>query len=239
MKGEKSTYLSMMTLAILAFTLEIYFDFSGYCDMAIGLGKLFNIDIPLKVERERSFLKGCKLDGNHLTLDIYDPVGISNVIITNNATGEQYIKSYDSYVTNDSFTYTFKGSAAPELSDIMVETLDTAFNYALYPLGGFGGKLGTTISGYYFGNDGYAVIFQVDGDEVFEDASLVLAFYDDKGKLIHTNVMQNQTVSSGQIIFEGESDVTNAYECKLFIWDDTNTATPLDTAKVFDMTLYK
>lgn len=33
-------------LVMLAFTLEIYFDFSGYCDMAIGLGKLFNIQIP-------------------------------------------------------------------------------------------------------------------------------------------------------------------------------------------------
>jgi len=37
-------------LTILAFTLEIYFDFSGYCDMAIGLGKLFNIDIPLNFD---------------------------------------------------------------------------------------------------------------------------------------------------------------------------------------------
>lgn len=34
-------------LTILAFTLQIYFDFSGYCDMAKGLGKLFNIDITI------------------------------------------------------------------------------------------------------------------------------------------------------------------------------------------------
>lgn len=34
-------------LTMLAFTLEIYFDFSGYCDMAIGLGRMFNIQIPL------------------------------------------------------------------------------------------------------------------------------------------------------------------------------------------------
>lgn len=32
---------------ILAYTLEIYFDFSGYCDMAVGIGRLFNIDIPV------------------------------------------------------------------------------------------------------------------------------------------------------------------------------------------------
>lgn len=34
-------------LIMLAFTLQIYFDFSGYCDMAKGIGKVFNIDIPI------------------------------------------------------------------------------------------------------------------------------------------------------------------------------------------------
>lgn len=32
---------------ILSFTIQIYFDFSGYCEMAIGLGKLFNFDIAM------------------------------------------------------------------------------------------------------------------------------------------------------------------------------------------------
>ena len=31
----------------LAYTFQIYFDFSGYCDMAMGIGKWFNIDLPL------------------------------------------------------------------------------------------------------------------------------------------------------------------------------------------------
>ncbi len=31
----------------LSYTLQIYFDFSGYSDMAIGIGKLFNIDLPV------------------------------------------------------------------------------------------------------------------------------------------------------------------------------------------------
>ena len=35
---------------ILAYTLQIYFDFSGYSDMAIGLGKLFGIDIPVNFD---------------------------------------------------------------------------------------------------------------------------------------------------------------------------------------------
>jgi len=30
-----------------AYTLQIYFDFSGYCDMATGLGRFFNIDLPM------------------------------------------------------------------------------------------------------------------------------------------------------------------------------------------------
>ncbi|HKA43515.1 MAG TPA: MBOAT family protein [Burkholderiales bacterium] len=31
----------------LAYTMQIYFDFSGYSDMALGLAKLFNVDLPL------------------------------------------------------------------------------------------------------------------------------------------------------------------------------------------------
>ena len=33
-------------LFILAYIFELYFDFSGYCDMAMGIGKMFNYDIP-------------------------------------------------------------------------------------------------------------------------------------------------------------------------------------------------
>ena len=34
-------------LSMIAYTIQIYFDFSGYCDMAIGIGKMMNIDLPL------------------------------------------------------------------------------------------------------------------------------------------------------------------------------------------------
>lgn len=34
-------------VVVLAYTFQIYFDFSGYCDMAVGLGKMFNINLPL------------------------------------------------------------------------------------------------------------------------------------------------------------------------------------------------
>jgi len=32
---------------VLAYTLQLYFDFSGYSDMAIGLSKMINVDLPL------------------------------------------------------------------------------------------------------------------------------------------------------------------------------------------------
>lgn len=33
-------------IVMLSYTIQIYFDFSGYCDMAVGLGKMMNIDLP-------------------------------------------------------------------------------------------------------------------------------------------------------------------------------------------------
>lgn len=32
---------------MLSYTMQIYFDFSGYCDMATGIAKIFNIEIPM------------------------------------------------------------------------------------------------------------------------------------------------------------------------------------------------
>lgn len=34
-------------VVIISYTFEIFFDFSGYCDMAMGIGWMMNIDIPL------------------------------------------------------------------------------------------------------------------------------------------------------------------------------------------------
>jgi alginate O-acetyltransferase complex protein AlgI len=39
--------LSEAWLVSLSFSFQLYFDFSGYCDMAMGIGKFFNIDLPL------------------------------------------------------------------------------------------------------------------------------------------------------------------------------------------------
>lgn len=43
-QGEVSTVTAWIGIA--AFTFQIYFDFSGYSDMAIGLGKMFGFDFP-------------------------------------------------------------------------------------------------------------------------------------------------------------------------------------------------
>ncbi|SDH57773.1 alginate O-acetyltransferase complex protein AlgI [Pseudobutyrivibrio sp. 49] len=37
-------------LIAIAYYFQIYFDFSGYCDMAIGLGKMLNIDLPVNFD---------------------------------------------------------------------------------------------------------------------------------------------------------------------------------------------
>lgn len=37
--------------AIAAFQLQLYFDFSGYADMAIGLGRMFGINLPINFDR--------------------------------------------------------------------------------------------------------------------------------------------------------------------------------------------
>lgn len=45
--GEIDTLTSMeIIIVMLSFTFQLYFDFSGYCDMAVGIGKIFNIDLP-------------------------------------------------------------------------------------------------------------------------------------------------------------------------------------------------
>ena len=47
-KAQDFTQISVLTawLGILAFTFQIYFDFSGYSDMAVGLGKMLGFKFP-------------------------------------------------------------------------------------------------------------------------------------------------------------------------------------------------
>ena len=43
---EKLNGLAVL-LVMLSYMIQLYFDFSGYCDMARGIGKMFNIEIPI------------------------------------------------------------------------------------------------------------------------------------------------------------------------------------------------
>lgn len=69
-------------LAILFYTLQLYFDFSGYCDMAIGLGLLLGIDIPVnfnspyKAKNIIDFWKRWHITlSRFFTKNIYIPLG--------------------------------------------------------------------------------------------------------------------------------------------------------------------
>ena len=39
-----------VVLSSLAYTIQIYFDFSGYCDMAIGIGQMMNLELPVNFD---------------------------------------------------------------------------------------------------------------------------------------------------------------------------------------------
>ena len=82
--GEIS--VPMMWLAVLAYTLQIYFDFSGYSDMAIGLGKMFgfnfleNFNLPYSSLSVSEFWRRWHISMNTFFRDyIYIPLGGSRV----------------------------------------------------------------------------------------------------------------------------------------------------------------
>lgn len=69
-------------IVILSYTIQIYFDFSGYCDMAIGIGKMLNIDLPLNFNSPYKSLTITEFwDRWHMTLTrfftkyVYIPLG--------------------------------------------------------------------------------------------------------------------------------------------------------------------
>ncbi len=68
--------------ASLAYTIQIYFDFSGYCDMAIGIGQMMNLELPINFDSPYKALTITEFWGRwHKTLTrfftryIYIPLG--------------------------------------------------------------------------------------------------------------------------------------------------------------------
>ncbi len=71
-----------LALAALAYMFQLYFDFSGYCDMAVGLGYLFgielpdNFDSPYQAVSIRDFWRRWhKTLGRFFTAYVYIPLG--------------------------------------------------------------------------------------------------------------------------------------------------------------------
>ena len=78
---EVATSLDLIFVT-LSYTFEIYFDFSGYSDMAIGISKMLNIELPInfnspyKAYSMREFWKKWHMSlTNFLTNYIYIPLG--------------------------------------------------------------------------------------------------------------------------------------------------------------------
>lgn len=74
--------LAVSWITALSYTLQIYFDFSGYSDMALGIAKMLNIDIPVnfdspyKSKSITEFWKRWHMTlGNVLTKCVYIPLG--------------------------------------------------------------------------------------------------------------------------------------------------------------------
>lgn len=71
-----------LIIGMLAYTFQIYFDFSGYCDMALGIGYMFNIELPVNFNSPyKAFTVGEFWKRWHITLTrfftkyIYIPLG--------------------------------------------------------------------------------------------------------------------------------------------------------------------
>lgn len=69
-------------IVMLSYTFQIYFDFSGYCDMAIGIGKMFQIQLPINFNSPYKSLSILEFwERWHMTLNrflktyIYIPLG--------------------------------------------------------------------------------------------------------------------------------------------------------------------
>jgi len=79
---EKTLNLVEAWVTSLSYTFQLYFDFSGYCDMAIGLALLFNIKLPInfnspyKAKDIQDFWKRWHMTLSRFLMDyVYIPLG--------------------------------------------------------------------------------------------------------------------------------------------------------------------
>nr|WP_315101010.1 MBOAT family O-acyltransferase [uncultured Catonella sp.] len=48
--GMENVGLIPAWITVFSYTFQLYFDFSGYCDMAIGIGRMFNVKLPINFD---------------------------------------------------------------------------------------------------------------------------------------------------------------------------------------------
>lgn len=81
--GQDNFSLLSAWTGITAYTLQLYFDFSGYSDMAIGIGRMFgfklpqNFNSPLRATSMLEFWRGWHMTMTRFFMDhIYNPIAI-------------------------------------------------------------------------------------------------------------------------------------------------------------------
>jgi len=85
-QGREDASATAALLGLLCYTMQIYFDFSGYSDMAIGLGRLFGFELPVNFDHPYLSLSVSEFWRRwHITLGawfreyVYIPLGGSRV----------------------------------------------------------------------------------------------------------------------------------------------------------------
>jgi alginate O-acetyltransferase complex protein AlgI len=140
--GGSQTSFVLAWMAAIGFTLQIYFDFSGYTDMALGLARFFGIRLPPNFNSP--LRASCIIDfwlrwhmtlTRFLTAYIYNPLALS-------ITRRRLAKGRPGFVTRNP-------TAGAFVSSLMVPTVITMFVSGLWHGAGYGFIVWGLLHGLY------------------------------------------------------------------------------------------
>lgn len=171
-----STSLVLAWMAAVGFTLQIYFDFSGYTDMALGAARLFGIKLPpnfnspLRASNIVEFwLRWHMTLTRFLTAYIYNPLVLS-------WTRRRLAKGYPGFGGRNT-------TAGAFVSLLMVPTVITMFVSGLWHGAGYGFIVWGLLHGFYITiNHGWRLVAarlwpdKLRYDRVMKPVGLVLTF---------------------------------------------------------------
>lgn len=142
--------------------------------------------------------------------------------------GEEVTKSFD-----------LKDISASDADyeDIYIFVHDAAENYYVNSISALTGDIHPVMSDFVYSSNVLGVTFDIISYKSVQSCSMMLAFYDNSGTLVHLDIKNDVNLNQGESshTFAGVADLTGAEKCRLFIWSDTETITPIDTAKDFDI----